>query len=176
LFRQAEVVYLGMLSHPHLVKLVGFCNQDDHRMLVYEYMPGQSLESHLFKSKLPYIRLLPHHTTQPFFCNLDWTPQTINSSSCYMCLPADLLASLPWSTRLKIAVGAAKGLAFLHEAETPVIYRDFKASNILLDSVIKKPASPSPISSLLPPHPPPSINHIGCFISPCHTLYFLFSL
>jgi serine/threonine protein kinase len=50
-------------------------------------------------------------------------------------LSADVLASLPWSTRLKIAVGAAKGLAFLHEADTPVIYRDFKASNILLDSV-----------------------------------------
>jgi serine/threonine protein kinase len=32
-------------------------------------------------------------------------------------------------------VGAAKGLAFLHEADTPVIYRDFKASNILLESV-----------------------------------------
>ncbi|EEE65274.1 hypothetical protein OsJ_20496 [Oryza sativa Japonica Group] len=92
----AEVVYLGMLSHPHLVKLVGFCNQDDHRMLVYEYMPRGSLENHLFKN---------------------------------------LLASLPWSTRLKIAVGAAKGLAFLHEAETPVIYRDFKASNILLDKL-----------------------------------------
>ena len=38
-------------------------------------------------------------------------------------------------TRMKIAVGAAKGLAFLHDADTPVIYRDFKASNILLDSV-----------------------------------------
>jgi serine/threonine protein kinase len=38
-------------------------------------------------------------------------------------------------TRMKIAVGAAKGLAFLHEADTPVIYRDFKASNILLGSV-----------------------------------------
>ncbi|KAK9725192.1 hypothetical protein RND81_05G128100 [Saponaria officinalis] len=36
---------------------------------------------------------------------------------------------------MKIALGAAKGLAFLHEeAEKPVIYRDFKTSNILLDA------------------------------------------
>ncbi|KAJ8441307.1 hypothetical protein Cgig2_024819 [Carnegiea gigantea] len=42
---------------------------------------------------------------------------------------------LPWSIRMKIALGAAKGLAFLHEeAEKPVIYRDFKTSNILLDA------------------------------------------
>ena len=36
---------------------------------------------------------------------------------------------------MKVALGAAKGLAFLHSAETQVIYRDFKTSNILLDSV-----------------------------------------
>ncbi|KAJ6837077.1 putative receptor-like protein kinase isoform X1 [Iris pallida] len=41
---------------------------------------------------------------------------------------------LPWSSRIKIATGAAKGLAFLHGGTEPVIYRDFKASNILLDS------------------------------------------
>lgn len=46
---------------------------------------------------------------------------------------------LPWSVRMKIALGAAKGLAFLHEeAVKPVIYRDFKTSNILLDAVCLK--------------------------------------
>ncbi|KAJ9687934.1 hypothetical protein PVL29_013924 [Vitis rotundifolia] len=90
-----EVIFLGQLRHPHLVKLIGYCCEDEHRLLVYEYMPRGSLENQLFRR---------------------------------------YSVSLPWSTRMKIALGAAKGLAFLHEAEKPVIYRDFKASNILLDS------------------------------------------
>lgn len=41
---------------------------------------------------------------------------------------------LDWNTRMKIAAGAAKGLEYLHDkANPPVIYRDLKCSNILLD-------------------------------------------
>ncbi|XP_059633241.1 serine/threonine-protein kinase RIPK-like [Cornus florida] len=90
-----EVIFLGQLRHSNVVKLIGYCCEEEHRLLVYEYMPRGSLENQLFRR---------------------------------------YSASLPWSIRMKIALGAAKGLAFLHEAQKPVIFRDFKASNILLDS------------------------------------------
>ncbi|XP_020586226.1 probable serine/threonine-protein kinase PBL7 [Phalaenopsis equestris] len=42
--------------------------------------------------------------------------------------------ALDWNTRMRIAAGAARGLEYLHDkANPPVIYRDFKSSNILLD-------------------------------------------
>ncbi|XP_042514560.1 receptor-like serine/threonine-protein kinase ALE2 isoform X2 [Macadamia integrifolia] len=41
---------------------------------------------------------------------------------------------LDWDARMKIAIGAARGLAYLHEDSNPrVIHRDFKASNVLLE-------------------------------------------
>ncbi|KAL5549937.1 hypothetical protein UlMin_000113 [Ulmus minor] len=92
-----EINYLGQLQHPHLVKLIGYCLEDEHRLLVYEFMPKGSMENHLFRR-------------------------------------GSYFQPLSWNLRMKIALGAAKGLAFLHGAETTVIYRDFKTSNILLDS------------------------------------------
>ncbi|XP_023551881.1 probable serine/threonine-protein kinase PIX13 [Cucurbita pepo subsp. pepo] len=93
---QAEVNFLGRLNHPNLVKLLGFCWDDEELLLAYEFMPRGSLENHLFGRR-------------------------------------SSIEPLSWERRLKIAIGAARGLAFLHSAEKEVIYRDFKASNILLD-------------------------------------------
>ncbi|XP_026414341.1 receptor-like cytoplasmic kinase 176 [Papaver somniferum] len=92
----AEVNYLGKLYHTNLVKLIGYCAEDEHRLLVYEFMPRGSLGNHLFRRG---SRLQP----------------------------------LSWNLRMKVALEAAKGLAFVNSAERQVIHRDFKTSNILLD-------------------------------------------
>ncbi|XP_052173195.1 serine/threonine-protein kinase PCRK1-like [Diospyros lotus] len=46
-----EVNFLGVVEHPNLVKLLGYCAEDDERgiqrLLVYEYMPNGSVEDHL---------------------------------------------------------------------------------------------------------------------------------
>jgi len=47
---QSEVDFLGKFSHPNLVKLLGYCWEENQFLLVYEYMQKGSLESHLFRS------------------------------------------------------------------------------------------------------------------------------
>ena len=48
---QSEVNFLGRLSHPNLVKLLGYCWEDRELLLIYEFMQKGSLENHLFGSK-----------------------------------------------------------------------------------------------------------------------------
>ncbi|KAG5231878.1 serine/threonine-protein kinase [Salix suchowensis] len=92
---EVEVELLSRLRSPYLLALLGYCSDDNHKVLVYEFMPNGCLQEHL------------HHITS---------------------------LSLTWETRLRIALEAAKGLEYLHEhVNPPVIHRDFKSSNILLD-------------------------------------------
>ncbi|KAK6135282.1 hypothetical protein DH2020_030965 [Rehmannia glutinosa] len=58
---------------------------------------------------------------------------------------------LDWETRLKVAVGAAQGLAYLHHDCNPkIIHRDVKSSNILLDADFEAHLSDFGIAKCLP--------------------------
>ncbi|RID80229.1 hypothetical protein BRARA_A02907 [Brassica rapa] len=96
---QAEVEIISRVHHRFLVSLVGYCIAGEQRMLVYEFLPNDTLEFHLHGK---------------------------NGTM------------LDWPTRLQIALGSAKGLAYLHEDCHPrIIHRDIKASNILLDETFE---------------------------------------
>ncbi|KVH20893.1 Concanavalin A-like lectin/glucanase, subgroup [Cynara cardunculus var. scolymus] len=67
------------------------------------------------------------------------------------------LRGLDWTTRKRIAFGAARGLEYLHEHCTPkILHRDLKAANILLDDDFEPVLGDFGLAKLVDP----SVTHI----------------
>ncbi|KAB2034613.1 hypothetical protein ES319_D04G098100v1 [Gossypium barbadense] len=87
---RTELEMISLAVHRNLLRLIGYCDTSNERLLVYPYMSNGSVASRL--------------------------------------------RALDWNTRKRIAIGAARGLLYLHEQCDPkIIHRDVKAANVLLD-------------------------------------------
>ena len=106
---QSEVNFLGRLSHPNLIKLLGYCRADRELLLIYEFMQKGSLENHLFGSKsLKHNELYYCPYVQGMFCecNSNIEVHLVHHTS-FIYAGWLALQPLPWDIRLKIAIGAA---------------------------------------------------------------------
>ena len=141
-----ELTAISDIKHENLVTLIGCCAEGSHRILVYNYLENNSLAQTLLGDTL--FRLTPVPIVNIFVSSI--------LNRCFGCAIAGTRYSnirFNWRARVKIAVGVACGLAFLHEEiRPPIIHRDIKASNILLDKDLTPKISDFGLARLLPPN------------------------
>ncbi|GJX35360.1 protein kinase, ATP binding site-containing protein, partial [Tanacetum coccineum] len=93
-----ELNMIFNFSHENIIPFIGYCDEGNEKIIVYEFASNGSLDCHLTdKIKRRF---------------------------------------LTWEHRLKICLGAARGLDYLHSGlgeDNRVIHRDVKSANILLD-------------------------------------------
>ncbi|KAJ9558478.1 hypothetical protein OSB04_013092 [Centaurea solstitialis] len=97
-----ELKMISRFNHRNIIPFLGYCDEGDEMIIVFEYATNGSLDLHL---------------EDP-----------------------DKMGCMTWAQRLKICLGAATGLNYLHSGlgeDNRVIHRDVKSANILLDDDIE---------------------------------------
>jgi Leucine-rich repeat (LRR) protein len=107
----SEAGILGNLRHNNIVRLLCCLSRAESKLLVYDYMDNSSLDRWLHGEAF------------------------VASGRPMAKARSARREPLDWPARLRVAVGAAQGLCYMHhECEPPIVHRDVKSSNILLDS------------------------------------------
>ncbi|KAF1882033.1 hypothetical protein Lal_00038676 [Lupinus albus] len=88
---------ISIIQHSNIVQFLGYCDEFNQRLLVYEYCSNGTLYDAL------------HGDDE---CRIE----------------------LPWNARIRVALGIARALEYLHENfRPPIVHRNFKSSNVLLN-------------------------------------------
>lgn len=123
-----ELERLGRIKHPNLVPLTGYCVAGVQRIAIYEYMESGNL--HNLLHDLP----LGVQATEDWSGDT-WEDNTGGVATTEIVTPE---GTATWIFRHKIALGAARALAFLHHGCIPqIVHRDVKASSIYFDCAME---------------------------------------
>ncbi|KAE8656836.1 putative leucine-rich repeat receptor-like protein kinase [Hibiscus syriacus] len=126
-----EVKQIAQVRHKHLVRLVGYCEDNYQQFLVYDYIPNGNVGHHLYDNE------------------------------------GSPTGELNIRQRLSIALGAAKGLEYLHSLAPPLLHMHFRSSNVLLDENFTAKVSDYGLSKLLSENQfYASSSAIDCFLDP----------
>ncbi|XP_076881829.1 putative leucine-rich repeat receptor-like protein kinase At2g19210 [Bidens hawaiensis] len=109
---QAEAYLLLGIHHKNLISLIGYCNDESHKGIIYEYMANGNLDSHIFDASSSFLN---------------------------------------WEERLQIVCDAAHGLEYLHHGcKPPIVHRDIKGTNILLNETFQAKLADFGLSKAFP--------------------------
>nr|CAD1838173.1 unnamed protein product [Ananas comosus var. bracteatus] len=139
----AEVEVLGSVRHRNIVRLLGWCRNNETVLLLYEYMPNGSLEKLLHGGG-----------------NIDDDKESDKRAEKRG--GGGGVMAVDWETRYKIAVGVAQGMSYLHHDCTPlVVHRDLKPSNILLDAEMEARVADFGLAKFMDGAVAPSVSEIS---------------